>query len=123
MRAWRLILVLLCLAPLAAHAGDYPLVDPFPGGGAGEGMAKGGGEGGGGSGQALGGMGMGMGFGMAQMFMNQQQHQQPAAAAPAAAAGPSVMDRLKQLNELKTAGLITDDEFNSKKAELLKKLV
>jgi membrane protease subunit (stomatin/prohibitin family) len=89
--------------------------------GAGEGMAKGGGEGTG-AGNAMGGMGMGMGFGMAQMFMNQQQQHQPAAAAPAAAAGPSVMDRLKQLNELKTAGLITDDEFNSKKSELMKML-
>jgi membrane protease subunit (stomatin/prohibitin family) len=97
--------------------------------GAAEGMAKGGGEGGGGAGNALGGMGMGMGFGMAQMFMNQQQGgqqggqqaQQPQQA-PAAPAGPSVMDRLKQLNELKGAGLLTDDEFNAKKAELMKML-
>ncbi|MCA2977754.1 MAG: SHOCT domain-containing protein, partial [Myxococcaceae bacterium] len=91
--------------------------------GAAEGMAKGGGEGGGGAGNALGGMGMGMGFGMAQMFMNQNQQQaaqQPQAAA--APAGPSVMDRLKQLNELKGAGLITDEEFAAKKAELMKLL-
>jgi membrane protease subunit (stomatin/prohibitin family) len=92
--------------------------------GAAEGMAKGG-EG---SGNALGGMGMGMGFGMAQNFMNQQpqagaQHAAPPLAAPAApAAGPSVMDRLKQLNELKAAGLVNDDEFNAKKAELMKLL-
>ena len=39
MRAWRLILLSLCLAPLAAGAGDYPLVDPYPEGGAGEGIA------------------------------------------------------------------------------------
>jgi membrane protease subunit (stomatin/prohibitin family) len=93
--------------------------------GAAEGMAKGGGEGGGGAGNALGGMGMGMGFGMAQMFMNQQQGGQQAQQpqqAPAAPAGPSVMDRLKQLNELKGAGLLTDDEFNAKKAELMKML-
>lgn len=94
--------------------------------GAAEGMAKGGGEGSG-SGNALGGMGMGMGFGMAQMFMNQQggQQQQQAQQAPqqaAAPAGPSVMDRLKQLNELKTAGLLTDEEFAAKKAELMKML-
>lgn len=91
--------------------------------GAAEGMAKGGGEGSG-SGNAMGGMGMGMGFGMAQMFMN-QQHQQPQQQAPqqaAAPAGPSVMDRLKQLNELKGAGLLTDEEFASKKAELMKML-
>jgi membrane protease subunit (stomatin/prohibitin family) len=87
--------------------------------GAAEGMAKGGGEGG--AGNAIGGMGMGMGFGMAQMFMNNNQHH-AGANASAAAAGPSVMDRLKQLNELKTAGLITDDEFNAKKSELMKML-
>ena len=39
MRGWRLVLLSLCLAPLAAQAGDYPLVDPFPEGGAGEGAA------------------------------------------------------------------------------------
>jgi len=99
--------------------------------GAAEGMAKGGGEGGGGSGQALGGMGMGMGFGMAQMFMNQnqaqqhqQQNQQAQAQAAAASAAPqrSVMDRLKELAELKNAGLISEDEFNGKKADLMKQI-
>ncbi|MBX7102116.1 MAG: SPFH domain-containing protein [Myxococcaceae bacterium] len=98
--------------------------------GAAEGMAKGG-EGGGSSG-AMQGMGMGMGFGMANMFMNQphgQQGQAPAQGAPPAAAGAgagaggrSVMDRLKELSELKAAGLISEDEFNSKKAELMKLL-
>lgn len=99
--------------------------------GAAEGMAKGGGEGGGGAGQALGGMGMGMGFGMAQMFMNQNQaqqqhaqHQQATAQAAQSAAAPqrSVMDRLKELAELKNAGLISEDEFNGKKADLMKQL-
>jgi len=98
--------------------------------GAAEGMAKGGGEGGGGSGQALGGMGMGMGFGMAQMFMNQNQaqnnqaqnQQAQAAAANSAPAARTVMDRLKELSELKTAGLISEDEFNGKKADLMKQL-
>ena len=100
--------------------------------GAAEGMAKGGGDGGGGSGQALGGMGMGMGFGMAQMFMNQnqqqaqvaqqQQAQGQAAQANAGGGGRSVMDRLKELNELKNAGLLTEDEFSAKKAELMKQL-
>jgi membrane protease subunit (stomatin/prohibitin family) len=82
---------------------------------AGEGMKKGG-EG---SGNALGGLGMGMGFGMAQNFMNQ-----PHAAPPPPAAAPqrTVMDRLKELNELKTAGLLNDDEFGAKKAELMKQL-
>lgn len=96
--------------------------------GAAEGMAKGGGDGGGGSGNALGGMGMGMGFGMAQMFMNQNQQQQanpqqPAAQpAQAAGGGRSVMDRLKELNELKNAGLLSEDEYGAKKAELMKQL-
>lgn len=101
--------------------------------GAAEGMAKGGGEGGegGGSGQALGGMGMGMGFGMAQMFMNQNQaqqnsaqHQHAQAQAAAANSAPvrSVMDRLKELSELKNAGLISEDEFAGKKADLMKQL-
>lgn len=88
--------------------------------GAAEGMAKGGGEGSG-SGNAMGGMGMGMGFGMAQMFMNQQQAgatAQPSQAAPQR----SVMDRLKELNELKGAGLLSEDEFAAKKAELMKQL-
>jgi membrane protease subunit (stomatin/prohibitin family) len=88
--------------------------------GAGKGMEKGG-EG---SSGALTGMGMGMGFGMANMFANQQHGNQQAPQAPAAAAAPqrTVMDRLKELNELKGAGLITEDEYNSKKAELMKQL-
>ncbi|MGV3623930.1 MAG: SPFH domain-containing protein [Archangium sp.] len=98
--------------------------------GAAEGMARGGGEGSG-SGNAMGGMGMGMGFGMAQMFMNQnqqQQHQQQNQQAQANAAqqnsggGRSVMDRLKELSELKNAGLISEEEFNGKKADLMKQL-
>lgn len=88
--------------------------------GAAEGMAKGG-EG---AGAAMGGMGMGMGFGMANMFAQQQQQQQQAnqAAAQAAPAQRSVADRIKELNELKAGGLLTEDEYASKKAELLKQL-
>lgn len=93
--------------------------------GASEGMAKGGG----GSDGAMQGMGMGMGFGMAQMFANQQnqnqQNQNAQAQQQQQAAqggGRSVMDRLKQLSELKAAGLISDDEFNAKKAELMKEI-
>ena len=95
--------------------------------GAAEGMSKGGGEGAGG---ALQGMGMGMGFGMANMFSNQQQQnnqqaqqqQQQQQQAAQQGAGRSVLDRLKELNELKTAGLITEDEFAAKKAELMKQV-
>ncbi len=32
------------------------------------------------------------------------------------------MDRLKELNELKGAGLISEDEYNTKKTELMKQL-
>ncbi|MBL8955712.1 MAG: SPFH domain-containing protein [Myxococcaceae bacterium] len=92
--------------------------------GAAEGMSKGGGEGAGG---ALQGMGMGMGFGMANMFANQQQQNNAQAAAAQAqaaqtGAGRSVLDRLKELNELKVAGLITEEEFAAKKAELMKQV-
>lgn len=93
--------------------------------GAGEGMAQGGGDGGG----ALGGAALGVGFGMAQMFVNQnqamaqfQQQQQAQAQATQSTGGRSVMDRLKELADLKTAGLITEDEFAAKKAELMKQL-
>jgi membrane protease subunit (stomatin/prohibitin family) len=90
--------------------------------GASEGMAKGGG---GGSDGAMTGMGMGMGMGMAQMFMNQQQQQRPAAPAPAAEpAGEtrSPAQRLKELHELHKAGVLSDDEYNAKRAELMKLL-
>ncbi|WP_338864372.1 SPFH domain-containing protein [Myxococcus stipitatus] len=93
--------------------------------GAAEGMAKGGD----GSGNALGGMGMGMGFGMAQQFMNmnnqqQQQQQRPPEPAPQAAAADtrSPAQRLKEIKELKDAGVLSDDEYNAKRAELMKLL-
>ncbi len=95
--------------------------------GASEGMAKGGG----GSDGALQGMGMGMGFGMAQMFANNQQNQQhaqqpqqqqppPQAAAPADTRTPA--QRLKEIKELKDAGVLSDEEYNAKRAELMKLL-
>lgn len=90
--------------------------------GAAEGMAKGGG---GGADGAMQGMGMGMGFGMAQMFANQQQQRPPmqqeaAPAAPADTRSPA--QRLKELKELKDAGVLTDEEYNAKRAELMKLL-
>jgi Short C-terminal domain len=48
------------------------------------------------------------------------------AAAPAPVAGmrpEDVMATLEKLGELKSKGILTQDEFDSKKAELLKKLV
>ncbi|RYY52433.1 MAG: SHOCT domain-containing protein, partial [Comamonadaceae bacterium] len=52
----------------------------------------------------------------------------PQAAAPAAAAAAGmrpedVMATLEKLGELKAKGILTQDEFDAKKAELLKKLV
>jgi hypothetical protein len=44
----------------------------------------------------------------------------PAAAAPAAPApGSSMLDQLKELGELKTQGVLTEDEFAAQKAKLL----
>jgi len=48
----------------------------------------------------------------------------PAAAAPVAGVKPDeVMATIEKLHELKTKGILTDAEFEAKKAELLKKLV
>ncbi|MBN1204390.1 MAG: SHOCT domain-containing protein, partial [Myxococcaceae bacterium] len=89
--------------------------------GASEGMAKGGG----GSDGALSGMGMGMGMGMAQMFMNQQNPQRQAPP-PAAEAPPadtrSPAQRLKELKELLDAGVLSEEEYKAKRAELMKLL-
>jgi hypothetical protein len=48
------------------------------------------------------------------------QQQAPVAAAPAAApAGESVIDQLKELGELKSQGILTEEEFAAQKAKLL----
>lgn len=44
--------------------------------------------------------------------------QAPPPAAPAAA-GPSVIDQLKELGELKEQGILTEEEFAAQKAKLL----
>ena len=52
----------------------------------------------------------------------QQAPQQAAAPAPAAApaaGGPSIIDQLKELGELKAQGILTEDEFAAQKAKLL----
>jgi hypothetical protein len=43
----------------------------------------------------------------------------PAPAPAAAPAGGSVIDQLKELGELKTQGILTEDEFAAQKAKLL----
>jgi hypothetical protein len=41
---------------------------------------------------------------------------------PPAPVGPSIMDQISQLGQLHDAGILTDEEFAAKKAELLAKL-
>lgn len=66
-----------------------------------------------------------MGMNLANQMMNQpaQQNQQQPPAPPAnAMSKEQVMATLKELGELKAAGILTDEEFNAKKAELLSRL-
>ncbi len=94
-------------------------------------FAEGSGNGGGGiAGDAMGlGAGMALGQVMAQNLQAGLQGQAQAGQAAAAAAAASVvkpddiMATLEKLGDLKAKGILTDDEFNTKKAELLKKLV
>ena len=88
-------------------------------------------EGGGAGGSGIAGDAMGLGAGVALgqvLAQNLQQGLQPApaAAAPAAAAvanADDVIAMLEKLGELKAKGILTPQEFDAKKAELLKKLV
>lgn len=91
-------------------------------------LAEGIGSGGGGiAGDAMGlGAGVALGQVMAQNLAAGLQNTQAAPAAPAQAAGVSaedVMATLEKLGDLKTKGILTQEEFDAKKAELLKKLV
>lgn len=81
--------------------------------GAAEGMRKGGSGGG-----AMDGAGMGMGFAMASQMMQQR----PAGATDAKESKEQIMATLKQLGELKAAGVLTEAEFEAKKKELLARL-
>ena len=89
-------------------------------------FAEGSGSGGGGiAGDA---MGLGAGVALGQVMAQQlSQGLQGQPAAPAAAAAPiradDVMATLEKLGELKVKGILTQEEFDAKKAELLKKLV
>ena len=77
----------------------------------------------------LAGIGAGLATGVAMgQAMTQAigQAMQPAGAPPAAAAPAKpedVTQLLEKLHDLKTKGVLTEDEFNAKKAELLKRLV
>jgi membrane protease subunit (stomatin/prohibitin family) len=84
--------------------------------------------GGGGSGIAGDAMGLGAGVALGQVLAQNLAAglQGGVAAAPAAAIGvkaEDVMATLEKLGELKSKGILTQEEFDSKKAELLKKLV
>jgi membrane protease subunit (stomatin/prohibitin family) len=94
-------------------------------------LAKSAGQGGGVAGDA---MGLGAGLALGQVFaQNLQKGIQPPpeagatppAAAPAAAVvrAEDVVATLEKLGELKAKGILTQEEFDAKKAELLKKLV
>ncbi|HEY6034714.1 MAG TPA: SPFH domain-containing protein, partial [Kofleriaceae bacterium] len=88
--------------------------------GAAEGMKNGGGGG------ALEGAGIGMGFAMAGQMANTMGQSRAQAPGPAPAAPTEskeqIMSTLKQLGELKAAGVLTDAEFEAKKKDLLAKL-
>jgi membrane protease subunit (stomatin/prohibitin family) len=87
--------------------------------------------GGGGSGIAGDAMGLGAGVALGQVLAQNLQAglsgaSSAAAQAPAAPAGikpDDVMGMLEKLGELKAKGILTEEEFGAKKAELLKKLV
>lgn len=91
-------------------------------------FAEGAGNGGGVAGDA---MGLGAGVALGQVLaQNLQQGLQggaaqaaPAAAAPVGVRPDEVMATLEKLADLKAKGILTQEEFDAKKAELLKKLV
>jgi membrane protease subunit (stomatin/prohibitin family) len=85
-------------------------------------------EGGAGGGSGIAGDAMGLGAGVALGQVMAQQLGQglqgnAAAAAPAGVRPDEVMATLEKLAELKAKGIVTAEEFDAKKAELLKKLV
>lgn len=91
------------------------------------GQGGGGGEGGGNVGESAGlgagfGMGMAMGEAMRQAMSGGQQSQQQQPAPAQSNQQEDVIGLLKQLAELRDAGVITVEEFESKKADLLSRL-
>lgn len=82
------------------------------------------GAGGGGGGVVGDAMGLGAGVALGQVMAQQlNQGLQPQPAAAAGVKPDEVMATLEKLGELKAKGILTDEEFAAKKAELLKKLV
>jgi hypothetical protein len=64
----------------------------------------------------------GIGAGVILTNLLQPQQQQQAAPANDPQEKQKLVDLLKQLGELKAQGILTEDEFNQKKAEILGKL-
>jgi membrane protease subunit (stomatin/prohibitin family) len=64
----------------------------------------------------------GIGAGVILTNMMQSQQQQPTQQTTGGNDQQKMLDLLKQLGELKTAGILTEEEFNTKKAEILGKL-
>jgi putative oligomerization/nucleic acid binding protein len=54
-----------------------------------------------------------------ERWAQQEEPQQQAPPAPAPETGPSTIDQLKELGELKAQGILTDEEFAAQKAKLL----
>ncbi len=90
------------------------------------------GGGGGGSGIAGDAMGLGAGVALGQVLAQnlaaglQPQHAPataPVAAAPVGMKAEDVMATLEKLGDLKAKGILTQEEFDAKKSELLKKLI
>ncbi len=80
------------------------------------------GSGGGGGGGGIAGDAMGLGAGVALGQVMAQQLQQGLQGGAAGVKPDDVMATLEKLGELKAKGVLTDEEFAAKKAELLKKL-
>ena len=73
------------------------------------------------------GMDMGTGFAMGQMMMNMMNQQNQPQSQNQGGGGQEmgkddIMKLLKELGELKAAGILTEEEFNEKKKELLARL-
>lgn len=75
---------------------------------------------------AAGTAGIGAGVILTNLLQQSQQTQQPGSNANTPASDPQekqkLLDMLKQLGDLKTQGILTEEEFNQKKAEILGKL-
>lgn len=69
------------------------------------------------------GMGLAAGLAMGNQMMNQfgQAYSQPQSP-PAVAGGTPMVDRLKKLESLKAAGVLTDEEYSKKRAEIISEL-